>query len=99
MLALTAGDKDLRVEVRDTGVGISPEDLPHIFERFYRADKARHRSGGAGLGLSIAEWIVRVHHARIEVASAVDAGTTFTLYFPLSRTFDHSSSTLTALTA
>jgi signal transduction histidine kinase len=98
-LSVSAGDKDLRVEVKDTGVGISAEDLPHIFERFYRADKARQRSGGAGLGLSIAEWIVRVHHASIEVASTVDAGTTFTVCFPLLRTLDHSLSSCSALTA
>lgn len=98
-LSLIAGDNDLRVEVKDTGVGIAAEDLPHIFERFYRADKARHRSGGAGLGLSIAEWIVRVHHASIDVASTLDAGTTFTLYFPRLRATGHSSLTLPAMTA
>jgi len=87
------------VEIRDTGAGISAEDIPHIFERFYRADKARQRSGGTGLGLSIAEWIVRVHHASIEVTSEVDAGTTFTLSFPLSRMVDQPSPTLSALTA
>jgi len=98
-LALIASEKDLRVEIRDTGAGISAEDIPHIFERFYRADKARQRSGGTGLGLSIAEWIVRVHHASIEVTSEVDAGTTFTLSFPLSRMVDQPSPTLSALTA
>lgn len=86
-LSLTVCDRDIRVEVRDTGGGIAPEDLPHIFERFYRADKARQRAGGAGLGLSIADWIARVHHARIEVTSKMDAGTSFTLCFP------HSSQT------
>jgi heavy metal sensor kinase len=74
------------LEVKDTGVGISNEDLPHIFERFFRADKARDRSGGAGLGLSIAEWIVRLHGATIEVSSLVDRGTTFTVRFPRVRT-------------
>ena len=86
------------MEIRDTGAGISAEDIPHIFERFYRADKARQRSGGTGLGLSIAEWIVKMHHASIEVTSEVDAGTTFTLSFPVSRMVD-SSPTLSALTA
>jgi signal transduction histidine kinase len=74
------------LEVKDTGVGISNEDLPHIFERFFRADKARDRSGGAGLGLSIAEWIVRLHGATIDVSSVVDRGTTFTVRFPKVRT-------------
>jgi signal transduction histidine kinase len=74
------------LEVKDTGVGISSEDLPHIFERFFRADKARDRSGGAGLGLSIAEWIVRLHGASIDVSSVVNRGTTFTVRFPQVRT-------------
>jgi len=74
------------LEVKDTGVGISSEDLPHIFERFFRADKARDRSGGAGLGLSIAEWIVKLHAASIDVISVVDGGTTFTVRFPQIRT-------------
>jgi heavy metal sensor kinase len=80
------------LEVKDTGVGISSEDLPRIFERFFRADKARHRSGGAGLGLSIAEWIVRLHGASIDVTSVVDRGTTFTVRFPKIRTLLAASS-------
>lgn len=83
-LALSVGAGTAQVHIQDTGVGISAEDLPHIFERFYRADKARQRSGGAGLGLSIADWIARLHHARIEVSSTLDVGTTFGLSFPLS---------------
>ena len=82
-LRLALDSNTARIEVRDTGIGISAEDLPHIFERFYRADKARHRSGGAGLGLSIADWIARVHRARIEVSSTREAGTTFAICFPL----------------
>jgi len=66
------------VEVRDTGVGIPAEDLPHIFERFYRADKQRSRdSGGAGLGLSIAQWIALRHGGGITAESAPGAGSTF----------------------
>jgi two-component system, OmpR family, heavy metal sensor histidine kinase CusS len=84
-LSLYKDSSTAGIEVRDTGIGISSEDLPHIFERFYRADKARHRSGGAGLGLSIADWIARVHRARIGVSSTREAGTTFGVYVPLSQ--------------
>lgn len=80
-LTLNTHEGGFRAQVADTGVGIGSEDLPHIFERFYRADNARNRSGGVGLGLSIAEWIARVHHTKIEVTSKLDVGTTFALYF------------------
>jgi two-component system OmpR family sensor kinase len=74
-----------RLIVRDTGLGIPAEDLPHIFERFYRAEKSRSRSkvGGFGLGLSIAHWIVNHHEGRIEVDSSEGKGTTFCIYLPL----------------
>lgn len=69
--------------VEDTGEGIPAEDLPHIFERFYRVDKARARKqGGAGLGLSIAYWIAEAHGGRITVSSAIGVGTTFTIRLP-----------------
>jgi heavy metal sensor kinase len=75
---------DAVVSVADTGMGISPEDLPHIFDRFWRADKARSRShGGAGLGLSIARWIADVHRGSIEVESTVGQGSVFRLRIPL----------------
>jgi heavy metal sensor kinase len=71
-------------EVRDTGIGISEADLPHIFDRFFRSDRARTREqSGAGLGLAIAEWIARVHHSRIEVESVLGAGSTFRVSFPV----------------
>jgi heavy metal sensor kinase len=71
-------------EVRDTGIGIAPEDLPNVFERFYRADKARSReSGGVGLGLSIGRWIAEAHGGAIEVQSAPGDGSTFKLRLPL----------------
>jgi len=74
-----------RVIVRDTGPGIPSEDLPHIFERFYRAEKSRTRgkSTGFGLGLSIVNWIVEKHGGRIEVASQDGKGTTFAVWLPL----------------
>jgi two-component system OmpR family sensor kinase len=71
------------ISVADTGEGIPSEDLPHIFDRFYRVDKARARKhGGAGLGLSIAHWIVEAHGGHIAVQSVVGAGTTFTIRLP-----------------
>jgi signal transduction histidine kinase len=74
-----------RVIVRDTGPGIPTEDLPHIFERFYRAEKSRTRgkSTGFGLGLSIVNWIVEKHGGRIEVDSHEGKGTAFAVWLPL----------------
>lgn len=74
-----------RIIVRDTGPGIPAEDLPHIFERFYRAEKSRTRgrTTGFGLGLSIANWIVERHGGRIEVVSQEGKGTTFAIWLPL----------------
>ncbi|HWF48197.1 MAG TPA: ATP-binding protein, partial [Bryobacteraceae bacterium] len=74
----TASPESLVCEVRDTGIGIAEADLPHIFERFFRADKARSREeGGAGLGLAIARWIVDAHHGSIEVQSVFGQGSVF----------------------
>ena len=71
--------------VADTGEGISPADLPHVFERFYRGDKARgHAQGQTGLGLAISKAIVESHGGRIEVASQIHAGATFTVRLPAS---------------
>ena len=65
--------------VEDTGIGINEKDLERIFDRFYRADKARHREGGTGLGLSIAKWIADKHKYSLTVESIVNAGSKFTL--------------------
>lgn len=69
--------------VRDTGIGVAPEDLPYVFDRFYRADKARRRDpGGSGLGLSIARWIVEQHLGFIQIASQPGQGTTVSVVLP-----------------
>jgi signal transduction histidine kinase len=82
-LEVTARGAEARVTVQDTGIGIAPEHLPHIFERFYRADPARTRvRGGTGLGLSIVDWVVRAHGGRIEVSSELRHGTTFVVMLP-----------------
>lgn len=74
----------LECTIHDTGVGIPEADLPHVFDRFYRADTARSRdSGGSGLGLAICQWIVTVHGGSIRIESAVSKGTTVLLTLPL----------------
>lgn len=69
--------------VEDNGIGIAPADLPHIFERFYRADPSRSEVEGSGLGLSIAKWIANVHQAALSVESTENAGSIFRIVFPL----------------
>ncbi|MGH9483173.1 MAG: sensor histidine kinase, partial [Terriglobales bacterium] len=76
-----------RLQVRDTGVGIAPEDLPRIFDRFYRADKSRTRGAagadGCGLGLPIVKWVAETHGGSVEVASHPGQGSSFTVHLPL----------------
>jgi signal transduction histidine kinase len=86
LVGLGKAQNQARLTISDNGPGIPPEDLPHIFERFYRGEKARTRSRdgkGFGLGLSIAYWIVRNHNGRIDVDSKVGVGTTFCIWLPL----------------
>jgi signal transduction histidine kinase len=71
------------ISITDQGVGITSEDLPHVFDRFYRADKSRSQVDGHGLGLSIAKKIISAHNGSIEVESAPQKGTTFTVTLPL----------------
>jgi signal transduction histidine kinase len=75
--------RGVEVTISDTGAGIRAEDLPHIFERFYRGEKSRNRgTGGAGLGLAIARGIVQAHGGEIKVESQIGKGTQFTFYIP-----------------
>jgi two-component system OmpR family sensor kinase len=86
VVSLGKQQNQARLTVSDTGPGIPAEDLPHIFERFYRGEKSRTRSKdgkGFGLGLSIAYWIVRNHNGRIEVDSKLGVGTTFRIWLPV----------------
>jgi signal transduction histidine kinase len=75
-------DRMASIRIADTGPGIAPEDLPHIFERFYRSDESRTGSG-AGLGLAIAKELIEAQHGRIGVTSTVGKGSTFTVTLPL----------------
>jgi len=77
-------EESVRITVSDTGIGIPKKDIPRIFERFYRVDKARSRSsGGTGLGLSIVKHLTELHHGTIRVESTVGAGSKFILELPL----------------
>jgi heavy metal sensor kinase len=83
-VGIKRSDDSAVAEIRDTGIGIAAEDVPHIFDRFYRADKARSREfGGVGLGLSIARWVAEAHRGSIEVQSAAGTGSVFRIRLPL----------------
>jgi signal transduction histidine kinase len=82
-VSLRNGNGAAIIEVADTGIGISESDLPRIFDRFYRADPSRSEVEGSGLGLAIAKWIADLHHAKIDVCSRRDVGSSFTLSFQI----------------
>ena len=76
ILRISSEEGYIHITVQDSGIGIAPEDLSHIFDRFYRSDESRARkTGGSGLGLSIAKWIIERHGAYFEILSRVDIGT------------------------
>ncbi|MFC4812925.1 sensor histidine kinase [Paenibacillus sp. GCM10023250] len=74
------------IQVSDTGIGMNPDELSHIFERFYRADVSRGKTSGYGLGLSIAKWIINEHSGTIEVMSKENEGSTFIVWLPMTNT-------------
>lgn len=82
-LSVAAADGAATLVVEDNGIGISADQLPHVFDRFYRGDPARGRSEGAGLGLSIARWIADVHRAEISMRPAAPRGTRVEVRFPI----------------
>ena len=82
-LDVATEDGKATVVIADSGIGIPAEQLPRVFERFYRGDPARREADGAGLGLAIARWIADAHGARIDLASPPDGGTRVTIIFPL----------------
>lgn len=84
IISVKRTDHKAKIEIKDNGYGISKEDLPFIFDRFYRADKSRSKTEGYGLGLSIAKKIVDLHKGSIYVNSTHGKGATFTILLPIS---------------
>lgn len=83
ILRVDGEENTIKITVQDSGIGIPPESIPRIFDRFYRSDDSRARkTGGSGLGLSIAQWIIERHGAHFEVLSRVDIGTRITIVMP-----------------
>lgn len=82
-LAAQVDEKKMRITVSDNGSGIAPQDLPHIFDRFYRGDPSRPQNGESGLGLAIARSIIEAQSGTIEATSSLGQGTTFSIFLPL----------------
>ena len=83
LISLECPDQDVRLQIADSGIGIPQEEIPNIFNRFYRVDKSRSRGlGGSGLGLAISKWIVDLHNGSITVDSELNMGSTFTIALP-----------------
>ncbi|MCB0131406.1 MAG: HAMP domain-containing histidine kinase [Caldilineaceae bacterium] len=96
-IGLRRTDDGVAVYVQDTGIGIGADKQAHIFERFYRTDKARSREmGGSGLGLSIVQWIADVHGGHVSVESELGEGSTFTFWLPLYKQHSDSGGEMTA---
>jgi two-component system, OmpR family, sensor kinase len=83
-LSMALEEGYVRIDVKDSGAGIAETDLKYIFDRFYRADRARKRESGTGLGLSISKWIAEAHKGTIEVASQASLGSLFSIRLPIS---------------
>jgi signal transduction histidine kinase len=84
-ISLKSTDSDYLITIQDSGIGIKQEELPHIFERFYRSEKARFTASGTGLGLAIAARIIDLHHGTIHVESIENQGSKFTIRLPISK--------------
>jgi len=82
-LEAVRSDGQIGLKIADTGLGIDKEDVPHIFDRFFRADKSRGQTAGTGLGLSIAKWIIDNHGGSVEVKTRPGEGTVFLIWLPI----------------
>ncbi|MFW5991711.1 MAG: sensor histidine kinase [Halanaerobiaceae bacterium] len=85
IIDLIKENSNIKFVIEDTGVGIPEEDIPHIFERFYRVDKSRSDKKGTGLGLAIAKWIIDQHRGEVKVESSPGEGTKITVFFPVNQ--------------
>ncbi|WP_127532334.1 sensor histidine kinase [Paenibacillus kobensis] len=83
-LSVIKGEDRVGIMIKDTGIGMKREEVPSIFDRFYRADESRGKTSGTGLGLSIAKWIIDEHNGFVEVTTREGAGSTFTVWLPVS---------------
>jgi Signal transduction histidine kinase len=83
LLEAAREDDQVGLVIADTGIGMNSEEVPHIFERFYRADLSRGKTAGTGLGLAIAKWIIDEHRGSVEVRTREGEGTTFTIWLPV----------------